>query len=369
MSRRTDAFFEVLDLSVPVFDDYDQSRFDDASMRYASSRVLRYVTDGFIKACRQDSENLERFFKALKDMSTEEARTLLYSKNSMNGSSFDNLNFDDDDYKNNLILYFKSHDEPLLEFNKIISYKISSFLPESYLDWFKDNLRYSLFLAYLMKEGIYHSAYQGKDELINAVIYVLRYQTDEFIELWEKSLPNYEHQADSFGDFQVKHILKAKAIYFKNQLDLSRDAKWVDATNVEQIEWIYQYLRNKEPQQIILDKVFIPKNNEEKYELVLASLDILSNVKDADIGTKKNKGFSERGYTLYSMKKAWDGQKNYSQKKQIDSGNVKIYKKNQDKLEALMTFSNFTANQIVNNSIEQMYAQLIEGNEQNGDNA
>lgn len=359
MNRRIDGFYDVVDNFVPVFDYHDQNVFDEASMRYASSKVLRYVADEFIKACKQDSKNLERFYEALENMSSEEARALLYSKNLMNVRGVYNIGFDDDDYKNSLVSYFRDHPEPLIEFNKIITYKINSLLPESYLDWFKDNLRYSLFLAYLIEEGICYSAYQGKDELIDAVTYVLRYQTNEFIELWEKSLPSYEHQTDSFGDFQVRNVLKAKAIYFKNQLDLSRDAKWIDATNTEQIEWIYQYLRGKSPQQIILEKVFFPNNIEEKYELILASLDTLSNVEDAGIGTKKNKGFSERCYTLYSMKKAWDGQKHYSQKKQIDNGDVKIYKKNQDKLKELMAFSDFTANQIVNNSIEQMYDSLI----------
>ena len=359
MNRRIDTFYEVLDVSLPVFDDYDRSNFDDASMRYANSKTLRFVTDEFIRACRRDHRNLERFFEALRQMNTEDARALLYIKNLMDGRGVDNIGLDDDDYKNSLVSYFQDHPEPLNEFNHIIEYKINNLLPESYLDWFKDNLRYSLFLAYLIEKGICYSAYQGKDELIDAVTYVLRYQTNEFIELWEKSLPSYEHQADSFGDFQVKNVLKAKAVYFKNQLDLTRDAKWIDATNTEQIEWIYEYLRAKNPQQIILDRVFIPKNIEEKYELILASLDVLSNVENADIGTKKNKGFSERSYTLYSMKKAWDGQKHYSKKKQVENGSIKIYKKNQDKLKAIMKQKGSTANQVINDSIEQMYERLI----------
>tara|TARA_R110002073_G_scaffold7176_4_gene41200 strand:- start:570 stop:1682 length:1113 start_codon:yes stop_codon:yes gene_type:complete len=361
MSRRTDVLHEVIDNSLPVFDEIDRSRFDDASMRYANSKTLKFVTDEFIRACRQDSRNIERFYKALEDLSTEEARTLLYSKNLMNGTEIENLTYDDDDYINSLVLYFKLHDDPLTEFNVIINYKIDHLLPESYLDWFKDNLRHSLFLAYLMKNYLINSVYEGKNELVNGVEDILRYETHKFIYSWRKNLPRYESRFIRRGDdFQVRHILGAKTAYFKNKLDLSRDAKWIDATNEEQIEWIYQYLRNEKHQQIILDNVFFPKNIEEKYELILASLDVLSNVENAEIGTEKNKGFSERGYTLYSMKKAWDGQKHYSQKKQVENGSIKIYKKNQDKLKALIKFSGFTANQVINNSIEQMYIQLIE---------
>ena len=359
MSRRTDILHEVIDNSLPVFDEIDRSRFDDASMRYANSKTLKFVTDEFIRACRQDSRNIERFYKALEDLSTEEARTLLYSKNLMNGTEIENLTYDDDDYINSLVLYFKLHDDPLTEFNAIINYKIDHLLPESYLDWFKDNLRHSLFLAYLMK-NYFNDVYEGKNELVNGVEDILRYETHTFISSWRENLPRYESRFIRRGDFQVRHILGAKTAYFKNKLDLSRDAKWIDATNEEQIEWIYQYLRNEKHQQIILDNVFFPKNIEEKYELILASLDVLSNVENDDIGTKKNKGFSERSYTLYSMKKAWDGQKHYSQKKQVENGSIKIYKKNQDKLEALMAYSGLTANKMINKSIEQMYIQLIE---------
>ena len=359
MNRRIDTFYEVLDVSLPVFDDYDRSNFDDASIRYANSKTLRFVTDEFIQACRRDRTNIERFFEALRQMNTEDARALLYSKNLMDGRGVDNIGLDDDDYKNSLVSYFQDHPEPLIEFNHIIEYKINNLLPESYLDWFKDNLRHSLFLAYLLRDYIQYNAYKGRDELINAVADILRYDTHEFISLWRNNIPKYERRISPFGDFQAKHIVCVKARYFKNCLDITKDAKWIDATNTEQIEWIYEYLRAKNPQQIILDRVFIPKNIEEKYELILASLDVLSNVENADIGTKKNKGFSERSYTLYSMKKAWDGQKHYSKKKQVENGSIKIYKKNQDKLKAIMKQKGSTANQVINDSIEQMYERLI----------
>ncbi|MGP5075035.1 hypothetical protein ACTXGZ_05905 [Psychrobacter celer] len=359
MSRRTDVLHEVIDNSLPVFDEIDRSRFDDASMRYANSKTLKFVTDEFIRACRQDSRNIERFYKALEDLSTEEARTLLHCKDLMHGNDIQDINFDDNVYRKLLESYFRNNPRPLLTYNRIIEYKINNLLPEKYLDWFKDNLRHSLFLAYLMKNYV-NRVYDGKNELINVVSNMLRYKTEQFISSWRKNLPEYKLYFNYYGDFQVVHVEAAKTEYFKNRLDLSRDAKWIDATNEEQIEWIYQYLRNEKHQQIILDNVFFPKNIEEKYELILASLDVLSNVENAEIGTEKNKGFSERGYTLYSMKKAWDGQKHYSQKKQVENGSIKIYKKNQDKLKALIKFSGFTANQVINNSIEQMYIQLIE---------
>ena len=141
-----------------------------------------------------------------------------------------------------------------------------------------------------------------------------------------------------------------------------KDLRWLKSSDDEQVEWAYSYLYNATNESILLQGIFFPETIEEKYELILAHLDMLSNIERPYIGTKEKKGFSERSYTLYSMKKAWDGQKHYSQKKQVENGSIKIYKKNQDKLEALMAYSGFTANKMINRSIEQMYAQLIEDN-------
>ncbi len=181
-------------------------------------------------------------------------------------------------------------------------------------------------------------------------------------------MPTYSLMRNREGEWKTVDILFVKSAYFKNRLDYGDDIDWIDATNAQQINWIYMYLNNENRQHIILNKVFFPQSIEEKYELILASLDVLSNVESPDIGTKKNKGFSRRGYTLYSMKKAWNGQKSYEVKSEVGDGKIKVYKPNQSKLEALIAFSGFTANQIINNSIEQMYDQLIVDNSDTVDN-
>ena len=135
---------------------------------------------------------------------------------------------------------------------------------------------------------------------------------------------------------------------------------WIDPKNDQMIDWVYKYLSGKGREHIILKGVFFPENTQEKYELILASLDALSNVDDPSIGTKNKKGFSLRAYVLFSMEKAWRSQKQYSNNKpSSENDSVKIYKPNIPKLEALMVYSGFSLNQLVNNSIEQMYDKLI----------
>lgn len=333
--------------------------FSESSILYSRSKVLRYVTDEFIRACQSNTALVKKFYTSLRNMDDLDAKSLLYIKNFLISRSWDNISLDRDDYKNMLIIYLKSCDNPLVKFNELITYKTNNLLPEEYLGWFKNDLRCSLFIAYLLGEWMQNEAFKGRDELLDDVANFLRYNIHVFIVNYAKNMPTYSLTIERKGEWKTVDILFVKSAYFKNRLDYEDDIDWIDATNAQQINWIYKYLNNENRQHIILNKVFFPQSLEEKYELILASLDVLSNVESPNIGTKNKKGFSLRSYTLYSMKKAWDGQKSYEVKSKVNEGSIKIYKKNQSKLEALMTFSEFTANKMINNSIEQMYDQLI----------
>ena len=336
--------------------------FSESSIVYSRSKVLRYVTDEFIRACQSRTTLVKEFYTSLTKMDDLDAKSLLYTKNFLISRSWENISLDTDDYKNMLIMYLKNCDNPLVKFNELITYKINNLLPEEYLDWFKNDLRCSLFIAHLLGEWMQIKAFKGRDELLDDVANFLRYNIHVFIVNYAKNMPTYSLTIKRQGEWKTVDILSVKSAYFKNRLDYEDDIDWIDATNAQQINWIYKYLNNENRQHIILNKVFFPQNLEEKYELILASLDVLSNVKSSNIGTKNNKGFSLRSYTLYSMKKAWDGQKSYEVKSKVSDGKIKVYKSNQSKLEALMAFSGFTANQFINNSIEAMYDELIVNN-------
>lgn len=336
--------------------------FSESSILYSRSKVLRYVTDEFIRACQSRTTLVKEFYTSLRKMDDLDAKSLLYIKNFLISRSWENISLDRDDYKNMLIIYLKRCDNPLVKFNELITYKINNLLPEEYLGWFKNDLRCSLFIAHLLGEWMQTEAFKGRDELLDDVANFLRYNIHVFIVNYAKNMPTYSLTIERKGEWKTVDILSVKSAYFKNRLNYEDDIDWIDATNVQQINWIYKYLNNENRQHIILNKVFFPQTLEEKYELILASLDVLSNVESPDIGTKKNKDFSLRGYTLYSMKKAWNGQKSYEVKSKVSDGKIKVYKSNQSKLEALMAFSGFTANQFINNSIEAMYDELIVNN-------
>lgn len=340
----------------PIFNNSPNPVFDQATGQYIFSKVSRFITDEYIRDVKNNKRAIEDFYKELSKIDVNDAKALLYVENNLQGKSLESILFDSHDYINLLTRCLKSSDNPLQKFNNLIYHKISNFLPEEYLGWFKNDLRCSLFLAHLIKHLIVHSAYKGRRELIEVVSGFLRFNIYMFNHEYSQNMPKYSLHYDRVGEQKTVSILFVKSIYMKNRLE---DFDWIEPENDQMIDWVYKYLSRKNHEHIILKGVFFPENTQEKYELILASLDVLSNIEDPSIGTKSKKGFSQRDYVLFSMKRAWDGQKQYDSKSEVSEGNIKIYKKNQVKLEALMDFSGFTANKMINTSIEQIYEQLI----------
>lgn len=332
---------------------------DEAIERYARSKWLRHKVDDYIKDDKFRRKSIEALQADLKKLSNNEAKSLLHVSNILDDRSLENISLDSGDYKNLLITYLQSRQDPLSTYRELILYKIHNVLPEEYLGWFKDDLRCSLFLAYLVEDSIFINAYKGREELISVVTDYLRYEIHMFIEEYAQNLPHYKVYYDRVGEHKTVNILYVKSVYLKNR-SKDKDLKWLDSSNQDQIDWAYNYLSEEKRSYIILEDIFFPQTNEEKYELILASLDVLSNVKDPNIGTKNQKNFSPRGYTLHNMENAWRGRKNYSsQNLSSDNDSVKIYSKNLPKLKGLMKFSGLTANKMINKSIEQMYDKLI----------
>lgn len=331
--------------------------FDQASMLYSQSQFLKLMTDEYIKEIKSGRRKIEDFYRILNRLSAHDARSLLFLENNLSGKSWENLEYDDDDCKNLLINHLKNWAMPVERFNFLIQCKAQNQIPEKYLEWFQNDLRCSLFLTSLVSHSLSAEAYKGRHELIDGITNLLRYDIIRFNSNVNTSVA-YSEKISKDGDWRVSSLLSFKSTYLKGRTQ-DKELKWINVANHNQIEWVYSYLDDDKDRPILLKGVFFPETIEEKYELILAHLDTLSNIESPNIGTEKNKGYSERSYVLYKMRKAWDGQKNYGSKSKESDGIIKIYKKNQAKLESLIAFSGFTAQKMINNSIEQMYDQLI----------
>ena len=312
------------------------------------------MTDDYIKEIKSGRRHIDEFYKSLQKLSTADARSLLYISNSLLDKSSENIIYDDDDYKNLLIKQLENCTMPIERYNFLIELKAKNILPENYLEWFKNDLRCSLFLMSLIQSAVSEYAYKGKKELITGISNLLRYHIS-ILNCTSYNL-DYKDEILRDGDWNTVFLLSIKSTYLKGRTE-NKELKWLDASNHEQIEWACDYLEKNK--YTILKGVFFPETIEEKYELILASLDRLSNIESDDVGTENNKGYSPRSYALFSIKKAWDGHKQNDSKSKTSDGIIKIYKKNQAKLDKLIAFSGFTAQKMINNSIEQMYDQLI----------
>ena len=68
--------------------------FDQASMLYSQSQVLKLVTDEHIKEVKSDRRTIENFLKSLNGLSVHDARSLLFIDNILSGNSLENLDYD-----------------------------------------------------------------------------------------------------------------------------------------------------------------------------------------------------------------------------------------------------------------------------------
>lgn len=349
----------TVDRQLSTYNDAKDLSSEGYNANDKSELLSKAAVSESIKDFKNERRSRDSFFSFLKKISDREAMSLLHAREMLDNNSRKLKILNIDDYKILLIDYLYRHHNPIEEYTTLLRYKSKNFLPETYISWFQDNLRHSLFLAYLIESPLKDQAYTGKSELLELVITYLLYNINSFDHSYRRTLPTY----NTFITWEAANgiatgIIHAKSIYLKNRIE-NRHTKWIDVNNPNQINWIYDYLDRADSQHIILKDTFFPESIEEKYELILASLDVLSNVESPEIGTENKKGFSSRNYVLYSMKKAWDGQKQYVTKSKVSEGSIKIYKKNQAKLDKLIAFSGFTAQKMINNSIEQMYDQLI----------
>lgn len=343
---------------------------DPSIDNYAKSQLYRLEIDWVIDEIRNGRKLVKDFYKALDSLSVSDAKALLYIDNDDVGESRLNLNYDDHDFINLLREYLQGYADPIGRYNELIHLKIKDNLPENYLEWFKDDLRCSIFLASLVEHQFADCAYKGRLEFVNAVSDFIRYNIYLFNNKY--TIPKYKSKRYvSLLDEKVRSILLIKSIYLINRVT-DEEVKWIDSSNADQIEQIYNYLnkekvegensngrldqesRKEKPNYIALKNIFFPQNTQEKYELILASLDALSNIDYPAFKTTKENSFSERGYVLYSLRNAIKAKKSYSaQNKNNDNTSVKIYKKNYAKLHKLASDDGLTINKFINKLIEE----------------
>lgn len=366
-----------------VYDDHEFDTVEQNLTDYEEFSLGKLSVDLYTKDIKYDHRMREQFNSKINQMDTHNAKILLRIENYLVNESWNKIRYDDNDCVNLLYLYLSKYTDPMQRFNDLVEYKTDNLLSDYYIKWFGSNLRRSLFVASLVEKYLIVKAYRGELELLEAISDYLRYKSPRFRFDSKFKLPKYQlvSYEDPEEDVKSRHIELVKATYLNNHVS-NQDVKWIISSDADQIDWAYDYLdkikekQNKkdksvnededeekinetdddrhEESYIPLKRVFFPQTAREKYELILASIDRISNVEDPPYLTNASGSYSERGSILYKMEKAWRSRKTSADTiLSSDEITVKLTKKNRDTLNKLGGNSNTEISKLINKFIEE----------------
>ncbi|MGO2997602.1 MAG: hypothetical protein ACTIDV_06250 [Moraxellaceae bacterium] len=334
---------------------------------YHQAQQHKFNTDLYFYHAKQNWKNLEDFYNTIGRFNEDDCKSLVFAHNMYWGNLPANIEFDKGAFKSTLISIFKSQPYPIPYFHELMRFKINNQLPDSSLNWIKGDLRNALHIAYLV-QGIFHNKTMvGGTELVSHISNYLKYNVMHF-NYNPLTLPYYANYVDVNTHPLIGVIETVKSSYFRNRTD--REIKWLKGDDSDQIEWAYNYLSSDKRDHLILQDIFIPSSIEDKYNLILASLDVLSNAKytyeavtqnidisDPTVNLESISEISYRAKIIDNMKDAWA--KFSTSNKNEDLREVKIYKKNQDQLDSIMKAKGTTANKVISQIIEDEYKKTF----------
>lgn len=370
----TTALATTVDNSEVITEDYNQSlsklnqELLNQANAYHLAQQYKFNTDLYFYHLNQSWKNLEDFYKTIGRFNEDECKSLVFAHNMYLGNLSANFDLDKGAFKSILLSIFKSQQYPIPYFHELMRFKINNQLPDSSLNWIKDDLRSALHVAYLIRGILQNKAMVGGDELVAHILNYLKYEIIHFNYI-PIILPNHANYVDTNTHPLIGPIETVKSSYFKNRTD--KEIKWLKDDDSGQIDWAYNYLSSDKRDYLVLQNIFIPTSLEDKYNLILASLDVLSNVKytyetytqdinisDSTIDLESIAEISYRAKIIENMKDAWA--KFSASNKNEDLSQIKIYKKDQDLLDAIKKAEGTTsASKVVGQLIKDEHDRIF----------
>ena len=248
-----------------------------------------------------------------------------------------------------------------------MQFKTSNQLPDSLLGWLREDLRSALHIAYLVRDTLCNKTLVGDKELVHYILHYLKYEVIRFNNT-NIDVPNYANDV-YFDEHQlIGKIEGVKTLYFKNRT--KKEIEWFKSDDSDQIDWAYNYLSSDKRDYLVLQDTFIPVSLEDKHNLILASFDVLSNVKytyeaytqdldmsDPTIDLESISEISQRAKIIENMKDAWV--KFSASNKNEDLNRVEIYKKNQDQLDAIIKAKGASSKKVMSQIIDDEYKRIF----------
>lgn len=349
LGPRIDSKAEITEKGIQRFNPY-QKIFNQAST-YHLAEHLKNDTDSYFEHQKQDRKGLENLYNKIERFSENECKSIVIAHDMYSGNLLTNMNLDKGSFKSILISIFKSQQYPILYFHELVKFKANNQLPDSSLNWVKYDLRCALYVAHLMQNNLENRVFVGGIELTDYIADYLKYENINF-NYSDLNLPSYKNISPIKEGNIAWRIESIKSYYFSNHID--DEMKWFKNDDEKQIEWAYKYLSQDKRNYLILQGNFKTVSLEDKYNLILASLDVLSNAdytyeiftknidtRDPNFDFELIPVISYRAKVIENMKDAWD--KFSVSNKNGELSKVEIYKKNQNQLEAIMKFKETTS--------------------------
>lgn len=348
--------------SITKVEPSDQFLIPNSLREYAESKWLKICVDSHMRGKKNYIKSLEDLYKGITKLSTEDAKSLLFFELKLSGNADKILEYDEDDFRNLLAFQLKDYSNPIERFHLLIENKIKNVLPDVYIGWFKNDLRASLYLAGLIEKKIEKERVvkKGSKEFLIYITDYIRFNASGYL---TDAMPNITRMKHDYsknpmlygsGNSNVDFMLAFKDLYLNNTTP-SKEIKWIDRANNEQIQYLYERLIDLNL--LILKKHFFPNNTEEMYYLIVASLDSLSNISGSSgIESGKHKNSSFRYMALYLIEKSWKAVNKRSEASRSSvSSNIKIYEKNRGKLEKLVLEQSTTISKLINKLVIEEY--------------
>ncbi|MGM8898675.1 MULTISPECIES: hypothetical protein [unclassified Psychrobacter] len=300
----------------------------------------------------------EDIYKKVKKIDIEAVKQFLFYDYLSIGRVKLFYDFDDDDAYNLLTDHLLTNSSPFQKLDYLVSLKTYSSIPNSFLNWFASDLRAGLyFSAYVDTEFVQDCFYGGIEFLywIKSIIKISNLEVEKHITI----RPNLNTD-QSLKEINIGNLNMMKRRYL-NRRTPSKKIDWINLEDVEQIQWGYNYLDDRK--NLVLSSIFFPKTIKDKYNLILASIDIAD---DNDFEYKVPNGdkellFTARGYLIYKMRRAWDSILSTRKKAEDKSKRVvTITQKNYKILIKLSLHQKLSLNKMVNKLIEDEYSLIKE---------
>lgn len=294
--------------------------------------------------------------KKIKKIEANTVKQLLFYESLLTRRPKVFFDFDNDDAYNFLTDQMLTYPNIFQQLDYLISIKTYSSISDSFLTWFSDDLRAGLYFSSYVDLEWYQDCFYGGTEFLHWIKSIIKTSTLE-IGNHISIKPNF----DTNQNLRESNIRNLNIIKRKYLNDRTRPNKidWFDLEDTEQVKWGYDYLDERE--KITLNGTFFPKTTKDKYNLVLASIDISDDkkVKYTVPNGENELAFTERGYFIYKMRRAWNSILTTRKKSEKKSKRIiTVTPNNYDILLKLSSYQKLSTDKMVNKLIEDEYSLI-----------